>query len=245
MIAGGHREEEVLQSKKFVYARLECFPMEAGGATLWNVPLYMMSNERIGYLLLGIILAAAVLYGFLSFVGVRTEPKFSSQAEPSEGETPFPPGDELDAILRSLPTSERPVFDPALVEWVSYSDGTDHFFLERPRGWDITETASPSRPEARRITVSEGQAAFAIYPQGEFDYGLPDRNPMETALELDGRASTMREWALPDGSWLAVVTLNDKPKGGFRIELTVLNPSVVSQKILREMLARFRFTATL
>lgn len=216
------------------------WPHDFLDSPLWDKHLiYMMSPERIGYLLLGLTLAAAVLYGLFE-LRARTNTQPSSQAESREGETPLPPGDELDRILASLPSSERSTFDPASIEWVPYTDGTDKFFLERPRGWEITETAHATYPEARRITVVEGQAAFTIYPRGEFDYGLPARPSASTAVAVSGRPATLREWNLPDGSWLAVATLDEQPTEGFRIELSVLNPSLVSQQILREMLSRFQ-----
>ena len=199
-----------------------------------------MSNERKGYLVLGIVLAVAVVYGLLSFQQSKNSTEPSPSTEVGVGETALPSQD-LDTILDQLPTTERADFDPESIEWVNYTDGQDRFYVQRPAGWEVSDTVHAKKTENRRIFISEGIAGFAVYPKGEFDFGLPFTAPMETALTLSDRPATMREWFLPDGSWLAVVTLDSQPKNGFRIELTVLQVNDVPRQVLKEMLNRFWF----
>jgi len=203
-----------------------------------------MSHERLGYLVLGIVLAAAVLYAFLALRS--TEPQETAPADPTEtevsrGETQLPSQVDLDNILSELPTTERNFFDPESTDWVGYADGQDGFVVQRPRGWEVSESSLEDNASVRRIVVSEGLVAFVVFPKGEFDVGLPTRAPTITKLSLSGEPATMQEWSLPDGSWLAIVTHDSQPKNGFRIELSTLNSSPTSRAILKEMLNRFLF----
>jgi len=201
-----------------------------------------MSQERLGYLVLGIVLAAAVVYGFLSLhqESSSTAPMSLRTTETDKGEASSLESD-LDTILRSLPTTEQNAFDPDTIDWVGYTDGQDRFSVPRPRGWEIADASLPERPQFRRIVLSEGIAAFAVYPNGEFDIGLPLRDPSVSTRLISGQLAMMREWSLPDGSWFAVVTLDAEPKNGFRIELSTLQPNPIARAILKEMLKRFTF----
>lgn len=200
-----------------------------------------MSHERLGYLVLGIVLAAAVAYGVLALRQTpATAPGDLLGTEVDKGEA-SPSESNLDEILRLLPTTEQSAFDPEKIEWIGYTDSIDRFAVVRPRGWDVSESSHAMYPEARRVVLSEGMAAFAVYPRGEFDVGLPSREATETKILLSGRPATMRAWNLPDGSWLAVVVLDAQPKNGFRIELSTLQPNPTARAILREMLNRFTF----
>lgn len=200
-----------------------------------------MSNERLGYLILGIILAAAVIYFVLSMQQQKETTDNLSPAEASVGETSLPSETSLEALLSQLPTTEQNRFNPDTVDWVRYTDGIDAFTVERPRGWEVKDEPHPSNPSARRIVLSEGVVAFAIYPKGEFDVGMPDREPLVSTLTLSNEPATMREWSLPDGSWLALVTLDAVPKNGFRIEVSSLQASSAQKQLLLEMLQRFTF----
>lgn len=200
-----------------------------------------MSNERLGYLILGIILAAAVVYFALSMQQQKETTDNLSGTGASVGETSLPSETSLDAILSQLPTTEQNRFDAEAIDWVRYTDGIDAFTVERPRGWEVKDEPHPSYPFARRIVLSEGVVAFAIYPKGEFDVGMPAREPLVSTLTLSGQPATMREWSLPDGSWLALVTLDTVPKNGFRIELSSLQASSAQKYLLLEMLNRFTF----
>ena len=203
-----------------------------------------MSHERLGYLVLGIVLAAAVLYAFLA---LRSTDKSTApiidpiETEVGRGETQPPSQEDLDKILSELSTTEQSSFDPDTTDWVGYSDGQDGFVAQRPRGWSVNESSLVGDANTRRIIISEGAAAFAVFPKGEFDVGLPTRTPTITKLSLAGEPATMHEWSLPDGSWLAIVTHDSQPKNGFRIELSTLNSSLTSRAILKEMLNRFSF----
>ncbi len=200
-----------------------------------------MSHERLGYLVLGIVLAAAVAYGVLALRQTpATAPEDSKETQMDKGETSLSQSN-LNDLLRALPSTEVSAFDPDTIEWVGYSDGMDGFTVQRPRGWEVADVALEGRPQFRRIVLSEGMAAFAVYPRGEFDVGLPLREPVETKLFLSGRPATLREWNLPDGSWLAIVVLNAQPKNGFRIELSTLQPNSTARAILKEMVSRFVF----
>ena len=201
----------------------------------------MMSHERLGYLVLGIVLAAAVAYGVLALrQAPATAPEDSPETRMDKGEASLSPSN-LDDLLRALPSTEASAFDPEKIEWVGYSDGTDGFTVQRPREWEIADAALEGRPQFRRVVLSEGMAAFAIYPRGEFDVGLPSSVSAETKILLSGRPATLREWNLPDGSWLAVIVLDAQPKNGFRIELSTLQPNLTARAILKEMLNRFSF----
>jgi hypothetical protein len=202
-----------------------------------------MSHERLGYLVLGIVLAAAAIYFVLAFHDV--EQRKAALNDPTgtevEGEAQLPSPVDLDDILSQLPSVEQNSFDPETTDWVGYSDGQDHFFVQRPRGWEVDESSLLGQPEYRRIVLSEGMAAFAVFPKGEFDVGLPLSVSSITKLSISGEPATMNEWTLPDGSWLAVVTLDVQPKNGFRIELSTLNSNPTARAILKEMIHRFQF----
>lgn len=203
-----------------------------------------MSHERLGYLVLGIVLAAAATYFVLALKDDEQRvaaPGDPTETEVSEGETQLPSPVDLDDILSQLPSTERNTFNPETTDWVGYTDGQDNFSVQRPRGWEVSESSAAGKPEFRRIVLSEGMAAFAVFPRGEFDVGLPSVTPIVTKLTLSNQPATMREWSLPDGSWLAVVTLDAQPKNGFRIELSTLNSSLASRAILKEMVTRFHF----
>lgn len=201
----------------------------------------MVFQQPLGHLVLGMILAAAVFgFAWKGFHAPKAAPANSVSTETLKGETSLSTTD-LDAILRSLPKADENAFDPTVVDWVGYTDGQDRFALERPRDWEIADVTLPGHPQFRRIVFSHGTAAFAVYPKGEFDVGLPQRSSVDTAFLLDGHSATLREWSLPDGSWLGVVTLDAVPRGGFRLELTLLDPDPLTRQLLKEMLRRFHF----
>lgn len=177
----------------------------------------------MGYLILGIVLAVAVLYAAFSFRAMdRVSPSVSSEA--NTGEISLSTNTDIDTI-----------------DWVPYTDGQDNFAIERPSGWEVTDIALPDKPEYRRISFSSGMAGLSVFPRGEFDVGLPMQTSVRTPMTISGQPATMQEWDLPDGSWLAIVTLDEKPKGEFRMELSILRPDLVARATLKEMVKRFVF----